>query len=200
MHARADVRRPPVLSWLASIFESHCHACTAARRRPRRPARIFGGLYRPRAEPHVREGSALENNERERIKVLDFGIARVEWAETRLTNSEIALGTPGYRSPEQEQGLEVDARTDLYGLGAVLLECLTGKLPPAGPRASDSGESSSSRILPESGVHFALSALPNEWRAIIERAMALAPRERFADARAMREALLATTEAQRQSA
>jgi serine/threonine-protein kinase len=147
-----------------------------------------------------REGSALENNERERVKILDFGIARVEWAETRLTNSEIALGTPGYRSPEQEQGLEVDARSDLYGLGAVLYECLTGKLPPAGPRYSDTGDSSQSRILPESGVHFSLNTLPGEWREIIERAMALAPRERFADARAMREALLATTEAQRESA
>jgi serine/threonine-protein kinase len=148
----------------------------------------------------AREGSALENNECERIKILDFGIARVEWAETRLTNADIALGTPGYRSPEQEQGLEVDARTDLYGLGAVLYECLTGKLPPAGPRVPEPRESWSSRLLPESGVHVALSALPDEWRAIIERAMAIEPEDRFPDARALREALLATTEAQRQSA
>ena len=120
---------------------------------------------------------------------------------TALAEAEVAaLGTPGYRSPEQEQGLEVDARSDLYGLGAVLYECLTGKLPPAGPRYSDAGESTQSRIVPESGVHFALNALPGEWREIIERAMALAPRERFADARAMREALLATTEARRESA
>ena len=146
----------------------------------------------------AREGSALENDERERIKILDFGIARVEWAETRLTNSEIALGTPGYRSPEQEQGLEVDARSDLYGFGAVLYECLTGKLPPAGPRPTESTEWTGP--LPESGVHFALSALPDEWRSIIERAMAVESRDRFADARAMRDALLATTEARRESA
>ena len=148
----------------------------------------------------AREGSALENNERERIKILDFGIARVEWAETRLTNSEIALGTPGYRSPEQEQGLEVNARTDLYGLGAVLYECLSGKLPPPGPRVTARGESWASRLPPESGVHFALNALPDEWRRIIERAMAIEPRDRYADARALREALLATTEARRESA
>ena len=148
----------------------------------------------------AREGSAIENNERETVKVLDFGIARVEWAETRLTNSEIALGTPGYRSPEQEQGLEVDARTDLYGLGAVLYECLTGKLPPPGPRALDSGDSIPTRSPPESGVHFALSNLPSEWRRIIERAMAVEAPDRYPDARAMRDALLSTTEARRDAA
>jgi hypothetical protein len=83
----------------------------------------------------------------------------------------------------------------------VLYECLSGKLPPPERRVlAEPGDSWSRRMPPESGVHFALSALPDEWRAIIERAMALEPRDRYADARAMREALLATTEAQRESA
>ncbi|HYO96947.1 MAG TPA: serine/threonine-protein kinase, partial [Polyangiaceae bacterium] len=66
----------------------------------------------------------------ERAKILDFGIARVEWAETRLTNADVPLGTPGYMAPEQEQGLEVDARSDIYALGATLYECLGGQPPP----------------------------------------------------------------------
>jgi len=64
-----------------------------------------------------------------RVKVLDFGLAKQlgEEAEAPLTEMGFAMGTPGYMSPEQAMGLEVDARTDLFGFGAVLAECLTGK-------------------------------------------------------------------------
>nr|PZN22038.1 MAG: hypothetical protein DIU78_16385 [Pseudomonadota bacterium] len=134
-----------------------------------------------------------------RVKLLDFGIARVEWAETRLTNAETALGTPGYRSPEQEQGFEVDARTDIYGLGAVLYECLTGKPPPltGGPPVVGPPEEAA---FPASGVQPALRAVPSEWRAIIERAMAHEARNRYPDCKALREALLAAAAAHRASA
>jgi serine/threonine-protein kinase len=67
---------------------------------------------------------------RERAKILDFGIARVEWEEMRITNMGAPLGTPGYMSPEQESGAEVDARSDVYAIGAVLYECLVGEPPP----------------------------------------------------------------------
>ena len=66
----------------------------------------------------------------ERAKILDFGIARVEWEEMRITNMGAPLGTPGYMSPEQESGGEVDARSDVYAIGAVLYECLVGEPPP----------------------------------------------------------------------
>src|SRR4029079_10934499 len=69
----------------------------------------------------------------ERVKLLDFGIARVEWEETRLTNMGAPLGTPGYMSPEQEAGGTIDARSDVFALGAVLYECLVGEPPPPTP-------------------------------------------------------------------
>jgi serine/threonine protein kinase len=69
----------------------------------------------------------------ERAKILDFGIARVEWEEMRITNMGAPLGTPGYMSPEQESGGEVDARSDVYAIGAVLYECLVGEPPPPSP-------------------------------------------------------------------
>ncbi len=128
-------------------------------------------------------GSALP-----RVKVLDFGIARVEWAETRLTNANAPLGTPGYMSPEQEQGQEIDHRSDLFGLGGVLYECLTGIAPPLRP--SELWERGVSDGGSESGVQRALRTIPEDFRAVIERAMSALPRERFADARAVREALL----------
>ncbi len=69
----------------------------------------------------------------ERAKILDFGIARVEWEEMRITNMGAPLGTPGYMSPEQESGGEVDARSDVYAIGAVIYECLVGEPPPPTP-------------------------------------------------------------------
>ncbi|WP_437677064.1 protein kinase domain-containing protein [Sorangium sp. So ce131] len=64
----------------------------------------------------------------ERVKVLDFGIARLQMAATRLTASGMTLGTPGYMAPEQARGQQelLDARADVFSLGCVLFECLTG--------------------------------------------------------------------------
>ncbi|KYF63706.1 protein kinase [Sorangium cellulosum] len=61
------------------------------------------------------------------VKVLDFGIARVRHA-TRMTRTGALIGTPGYMAPEQARGeANVDARTDVFSLGCVLFECLTGE-------------------------------------------------------------------------
>jgi serine/threonine-protein kinase len=62
------------------------------------------------------------------VKVLDFGIARA-LAATSLTRASTVIGTAGYLSPEQAEGGPVDARSDLYGLGCLLYEMLTGRPP-----------------------------------------------------------------------
>ncbi|MEU3462450.1 ABC transporter substrate-binding protein [Streptomyces sp. NPDC006733] len=67
------------------------------------------------------------------IKVADFGIARVVHSLTRITGTGSALGTPGYMSPEQIEDREVDARSDLYAVGCMLTELLTGTVPFPGP-------------------------------------------------------------------
>lgn len=125
-------------------------------------------------------GDALDH-----VKLLDFGVARVEWAETRLTNANSPLGTRGYMSPEQEQGLEIDHRSDIFALGSVLYECLAGEPPPLTPSSLWSGERAS-----DSGVHRASVEIPEAWRLLIQRAMALLPQQRFADSRAVRDALV----------
>jgi len=72
----------------------------------------------------------LEDGEAERVKVLDFGIARQGGDRDKLTMTGAVLGTPGYLAPEQARGdRELDARTDLFALGAVLYECVTGTGP-----------------------------------------------------------------------
>jgi serine/threonine-protein kinase len=63
-----------------------------------------------------------------RVKVVDFGIARAA-ADDTLTQTGLVLGTASYLSPEQAQGLTVDARSDVYSLGCVLFEMLTGRPP-----------------------------------------------------------------------
>ena len=67
------------------------------------------------------------------VKVLDFGIAMFSSADTetmaRLTSAGTAVGTAAYMSPEQATGQEVDARSDLWSLGVVTREMLTGRVP-----------------------------------------------------------------------
>jgi serine/threonine protein kinase len=64
-----------------------------------------------------------------RVLLTDFGLAKMVEGSLRLTGTGIGLGTPAYISPEQGRGAEVDARTDVYALGVVLYEMVTGQVP-----------------------------------------------------------------------
>ena len=63
------------------------------------------------------------------IKVLDFGLARMVDGATRITQTGLALGTPHYMAPEQALGTPIDERTDLYAIGVVLYQMVTGRKP-----------------------------------------------------------------------
>ncbi len=72
---------------------------------------------------------------RDLVKVLDFGIAKIlepGEGQRTLTQDGLVCGTPGYMSPEQWEDTELDARSDLYAVGVILYEMLTGELPVEG--------------------------------------------------------------------
>ncbi len=63
------------------------------------------------------------------LKVMDFGVARLADQSSQLTEVGLLVGTPAYMAPEQMLGESFDERIDLYAMGVVLFECLTGRLP-----------------------------------------------------------------------
>lgn len=122
-------------------------------------------------------------------KIVDFGVANIRQPaeETRLTGSHQFIGTVAYASPEQLTGGEVDARSDVYSLGAVAFELVTGRLPFQGadPMAMVSGHLSQPVPAP-SGVR---PGLPAWLDLAVGRALAKSPADRWPDMRALAAAL-----------
>jgi serine/threonine-protein kinase len=123
--------------------------------------------------------------------LLDFGIARAVAASgsDRLTRSGIAVGTSTYMSPEQITALtEIDLRSDLYALGVVLYECLSGQ-PPFVHR-NEAVVLQMHLTQPAPDVRSLRPEAPAELATGIMRAMTKTPEERWQSATAMRDALL----------
>ncbi|HET6149728.1 MAG TPA: protein kinase [Polyangia bacterium] len=107
------------------------------------------------------------------VKVCDFGIAKVKnqgRLRPNLTMAGLVFGTPEYMSPEQACGGEIDARTDLYAVGAILYQMVTGHLPFPAPSATEV----LARILrdePERPSQRAFTVIPDAIENLILRAM-----------------------------
>ena len=117
--------------------------------------------------------------------VADFGIAkavvssRVDGASTNpgLTHAGLALGTPSYMSPEQAMGETVDGRSDIYALGCVLYEMLSGDVPFTGPSAQSIIAKHLTEAVPS--IRDVRDSVPLNVDATIVRAMAKEPANRF---------------------
>ncbi len=81
----------------------------------------------------IKPGNIFLEAPRGRVKLLDFGLATSASGDGRLTQPGMVVGTPAYMSPEQARGLPLDARADLFSLGAVMYHLTTGRMPFEGP-------------------------------------------------------------------
>jgi hypothetical protein len=120
------------------------------------------------------------------VKVMDFGIARAATDDT-LTQTGIVLGTASYLSPEQSRGDPVDHRSDVYSLGCVLYEMLTGQPPfSATSPISVAYKHVNERPRPPSDIN---GAVPPGLEAVIMRALEKDPASRFTSAEDLGDAL-----------
>ncbi len=121
-----------------------------------------------------------------RVKVADFGIARAVSAET-VTQTAAVFGTAAYIAPEQAQGERVDRRTDVYALGCVLYELLTGRQPFTGESAVTLAfKHVSEPPVPPSRIE---PGLPPELDDVVLTAMAKDPADRYQTARELHDDL-----------
>ncbi|GAB3646073.1 Stk1 family PASTA domain-containing Ser/Thr kinase [Streptomyces sparsus] len=120
------------------------------------------------------------------VKVMDFGIARaMQSGVTSMTQTGMVVGTPQYLSPEQALGRGVDARSDLYTVGIMLFELLTGRLPfdADSPLAIAYAHVQEEPVTPSS----INQAVPPAVDSLVARALRKNPNERFPSAEAMLE-------------
>ncbi|AWW38567.1 protein kinase domain-containing protein [Streptomyces cadmiisoli] len=120
------------------------------------------------------------------VKVMDFGIARaMQSGVTSMTQTGMVVGTPQYLSPEQALGRGVDARSDLYSVGIMLFQLVTGRLPfeADSPLAIAYAHVQEEPVAPSSINR----SLPPAVDALVARALKKNPNERFPTAESMRD-------------
>lgn len=127
-----------------------------------------------------------------KVKLADFGISKISTAA--LTGGQMVIGTPNYMSPEQWRGTGVDARSDLFSVGVVMYELLSGAKPFEGRHA----EEIFSRLIqgPAPDIASACPGLPRPVCDVINRSLVKTPADRFSSAADMARALrVSATEA-----
>jgi serine/threonine-protein kinase len=130
-----------------------------------------------------------------RVKVSDFGIARID--SSTLTQTGSMIGTPSYMSPEQYRGETVDGRSDVFSAGVLLYQLLSGVRPFVGSASAVMHQILNVNPVPPSQV---LPALGCAYDRVVERATAKAASDRFASAREFLDALTAVVQGQNPNA
>jgi len=132
-----------------------------------------------------------EGRDGETAKVLDFGLAKLfeGTVEAQVTSAGTIVGTPYYMSPEQIQGQELDGRSDVYAIGAIMYECVVGKPPFEAPNPVGvlSKHLSEEPLRPSARSPL---SVPTEADAIILRCLEKDPDSRYQTAEEVRQALI----------
>ena len=125
----------------------------------------------------------------DRPLLADFGIAlRKDWGGARMTATGLAVGSTAYMAPEQARGEVVDGRADLYALGVLMWEMLTGRLPFEAQDALSMAVMHAQDPVPKLPAHLA------HWQHFMNRALAKQPAQRFEDAAQMRAGIESVTQ------
>lgn len=110
-----------------------------------------------------------------RVKLMDFGIAKIQRVSS-MTQTGMFMGSPSYMSPEQIRGRDIDQRSDIYSIGVLLYEVLSGRLPFTGSSTADIA----TKILTGEFTHprYLMSGLPEELNQCVVNCMQLKPDDR----------------------
>jgi hypothetical protein len=111
-----------------------------------------------------------------RAVLADFGLARSVHEDIRLTSAGFALGTPGYMAPEQVLGQDLDRRVDIYAMGVMTFEMMTGRMPFVGTTPTEIAIATVTQAVPSACAINPM--LPDELDAVLARAMAKSPADR----------------------
>jgi hypothetical protein len=153
---------------------------------------VAGGLDRAHSLGIVHRDIKPENIMLARegqVKLLDFGVARPMDSTSGITSSGFAVGTPAYMSPEQLVGEAVGPASDVYSLGTVVYEVLTGQQPHTGVTFSELRAKRLSQ--PPTPVHMLRDTCPSTLSDVVARALEVEPKGRWPTALAFAEALAA---------
>jgi serine/threonine protein kinase len=131
----------------------------------------------------IKPANILLEDSVERVKITDFGLARVILEQSDLTSQGGLVGTPAYMSPEQVNGERLDARSDLFSMGCVMYAMLSGY----SPFRAENALASARRVTSEK--HTSLSEIskdvPNFFVAMVDRLLEKDPKDRYQSAGAL---------------
>ena len=156
-------------------------------------AHQFGIVHRDLKPENILLARTPHGEQIEQVKLIDFGVVKLisdvfgDEERQRLTSTGVVFGTPQYMSPEQMIGEPLDARSDLYAVGIVLCEMLTGRRPFEAEEVTELWQAHLSAPVP-SLAELGGPADAN-LDAIVATLLAKRPDERFANAHAARRAL-----------
>jgi serine/threonine protein kinase len=163
-------------------------------------AHEMGVIHRDLKPENLMMLRAKNDDERDAylVKVCDFGIAKITETDEeggkpdgpagqKLTTQGLVVGTPEYMSPEQARGEKLDARSDIYSIGVILYQLLTGRTPFTGDTPLAVVLKHITEVPPPPSVHYA--GVHKGLEAVALKAIAKDRNERFQSARAMRNAI-----------
>lgn len=133
----------------------------------------------------IKPANIMYNDNDESIKITDFGIARI--TASNRTKTGVVLGTPSYMSPEQLTGKHIDGRSDLFSLGVMMFEMLTGKQPFGGDSLASLMYQITNEKHPD--INKLRSDLPKCIKPIIDKALHKDPNRRFQTGAEFKEAV-----------